>query len=448
MIPLFRQVVLSPQYINVKKFGAKGDGVTDDTAAIQAAINAKKKLYFPAGTYMINAETAIKPRDGSRLKLNSGATLQAITNAAETYQIIAITDCNDVKISGGSIVGERSTHTGETGEWGSGIEIVGSSNIEISNVNISDCWGDGIYVGVTASQNFCDNIMLSGITADNNRRTGIAVISAKNLTCLGCYLKNTNGVAGAEHGLNLEPNNTTEFLENIVIEDLVTENNAGYGLKPSLTDFVAPAKATIRIRNHKDTGSYGSRYNYYNFTAPTWDVTVDFANTQIGTPTNLATNHTFDDTTGWSGSAATLSAASNILSFTGDGTSTTTRAITVDGAYTEGDQIYVKTTMQAKTSKVASMKLYIQADGMDALGSSGFVPTIDTDYTFDMLKTLPAGGSGNIDLRAYAKYATAEDANGSEVQVSHFMGINLTNLYGKGYEPILQECQDIFTTWI
>lgn len=39
------------QYVSVKDFGAVGDGVTDDTAAIQAAINTGKPVEFPAGSY-------------------------------------------------------------------------------------------------------------------------------------------------------------------------------------------------------------------------------------------------------------------------------------------------------------------------------------------------------------------------------------------------------------
>lgn len=38
---------------NVRDYGAVGNGVADDTAAIQSAINASKAVYFPAGNYLI-----------------------------------------------------------------------------------------------------------------------------------------------------------------------------------------------------------------------------------------------------------------------------------------------------------------------------------------------------------------------------------------------------------
>src|SRR6185436_9785088 len=48
---------------SVKWFGAKGDGTTDDTAAIQLAINSitsfgKATILFPPGTYKVSALTS------------------------------------------------------------------------------------------------------------------------------------------------------------------------------------------------------------------------------------------------------------------------------------------------------------------------------------------------------------------------------------------------------
>lgn len=56
--------VLKEQSINVKNFGARGDGVADDTIAIQNAINYAttngRCIYLPSGTYLITSTIDIK----------------------------------------------------------------------------------------------------------------------------------------------------------------------------------------------------------------------------------------------------------------------------------------------------------------------------------------------------------------------------------------------------
>lgn len=45
---------LSDPVVNVKNFGATGDGVTDDTTAMQAAHDTGKLVFYPAGTYLFS----------------------------------------------------------------------------------------------------------------------------------------------------------------------------------------------------------------------------------------------------------------------------------------------------------------------------------------------------------------------------------------------------------
>lgn len=62
------------QYVSVKDFGAVGDGIIDDTAAIQAALNSGVKLiYAPTGTYKIT--TLVLPNNVSLVGDGPAATI-------------------------------------------------------------------------------------------------------------------------------------------------------------------------------------------------------------------------------------------------------------------------------------------------------------------------------------------------------------------------------------
>lgn len=48
--------------VSVKDFGAVGDGVADDTTAIQAALDASNSVYVPPGVYLLSATLHARPR--------------------------------------------------------------------------------------------------------------------------------------------------------------------------------------------------------------------------------------------------------------------------------------------------------------------------------------------------------------------------------------------------
>ncbi|MGN6620337.1 MAG: glycosyl hydrolase family 28-related protein, partial [Sphingomonas sp.] len=59
--PAIRALPAQADWINVKSVGVRGDGTTDDTAAIQRAIDTHRVLYFPTGFYRVTDTIRLKP---------------------------------------------------------------------------------------------------------------------------------------------------------------------------------------------------------------------------------------------------------------------------------------------------------------------------------------------------------------------------------------------------
>lgn len=108
----------SAQGFNVKSYGATGDGVTDDTAAINLAITAITSagggtLYFPAGTY-VTTGIVITSLTNFTIRGDRGAILTIAANTVAqpnqaSKNILTITDCTDFTIEDMSIDGRRDT---------------------------------------------------------------------------------------------------------------------------------------------------------------------------------------------------------------------------------------------------------------------------------------------------------------------------------------------------
>lgn len=118
--------------VSVKDFGAVGDGVTDDTAAIQAALNTNKSVVFPTGTYLISAP--LEPKSNTVIDLN-GSTL---TNGYSGYAFYILTKTN-VTIKDGRLY-----------EVGNGIHVrTGCSNITLLSIKVERCTKGFYFDGTT-----------------------------------------------------------------------------------------------------------------------------------------------------------------------------------------------------------------------------------------------------------------------------------------------------------
>ena len=121
--------------LNVRDFGAKGDGSQDDTPFIQAAINCcppQGRVYIPEGTYRISALFLIS---GLTLDIGKGAVLSAYTDRSKFPILPGLIDSWD----------EKSEYN--LGSWeGNPLEMFASL---ITGVNVHDVviTGEGVLEG-------------------------------------------------------------------------------------------------------------------------------------------------------------------------------------------------------------------------------------------------------------------------------------------------------------
>jgi hypothetical protein len=120
------------QTVSVKDFGAVGDGVTDDTAEIQAAITAcanGNRLLFPAGDYLVTSSLTVPST--SYLEGAPGAAILAGANSLTVFTTSGFT----TGISFDSLAVQGNGFTGVVAFNLSNVQF----HSQVSNVNVFEC---------------------------------------------------------------------------------------------------------------------------------------------------------------------------------------------------------------------------------------------------------------------------------------------------------------------
>jgi len=80
-----RRLPDSKDWVNVHSLGVKGDGATDDTAALQKAVDSNRILYFPTGFYILSDTIHLKP-DTVLIGLHPGGAQFDIPNGSPAFR--------------------------------------------------------------------------------------------------------------------------------------------------------------------------------------------------------------------------------------------------------------------------------------------------------------------------------------------------------------------------
>lgn len=248
------------------------DGSVDYTAYIQKGINDHNDVVFPDFPLLVN-KSGLSLKSNTKVIFTKHSSLVLVPTDQGSYAILKLYNIKNVDVYFPVIIGDRKTHQGTSGEWGMGISIRSSNNIQIYNPKVSECWGDGIYIADDGKV-ISENIALYYAQLDFNRRNGISIISAKNLKVINAVVSNTSG-AMPMAGIDIEPDTSENVAEGILIQNPVTFNNSSSGIQIGLSKFPGRLQkmVDINIVNHIDdqssTGFYlGGFYTNYKDRIP------------------------------------------------------------------------------------------------------------------------------------------------------------------------------------
>jgi hypothetical protein len=213
--------------INVKKYGAVGDGIHDDTKALQSAINAETVLLLPVGVYAING--SLNMRTGVKIYGSGGATVKAGNSLKGTLSsrgiYFNIENADNTLIS--NVKFQKSSKSFNLGIWANACILIRNSSGTTISYNNFD-------FNLPYSVAGLDAVWVSGSLSSNNLIKGNRLISvgieyaedgANSTTADGNYISHAPSDGLSAHG------NTDIYCSKNVVSNNIVENSGLMGIE-------------------------------------------------------------------------------------------------------------------------------------------------------------------------------------------------------------------------
>jgi parallel beta-helix repeat protein len=194
------------QVVNVKDFGAVGNGTTDDTGALYnarlqvQALGSHATLYFPAGKYRITSGIGDFSGVSYVTVTGDGAEVFNDTGTSGTNTFVFDSTCSNIDFRGLRLTGNSSVR-------GSGIHIrMYSDDSSITGCYIQGCSDFGIHVSNSGSAATI-NVVVSNNIIEGTLGDGIHVGSARMVVISGNVIRSTgdDGIGIVADSASLPP---------------------------------------------------------------------------------------------------------------------------------------------------------------------------------------------------------------------------------------------------
>jgi len=278
-------------------WGAKGDGVNDDTASLQAAVNSFSnkggEIIILEGVYAISTvgvKSNIKMSgDGNNaiLKQITGSNYCITTNPNKGNT--KPKDLNPNNIHFNNITFRGTVELDGFSEHVRLLDIGGASKITVNNCKFIGFRGDGIYVdliSISGQKLHNSNIVITNSTFDGlnkNNRNGISVIDCDGIIIEKCKFRNTTrpDMPGA---IDFEPDYNYDIIRNVLLSQNTFENIGGSNIiqivlttkLKRLDSAIANIEITKNVINgdEKSNGIYVGQPQFADHETPTNNILI------------------------------------------------------------------------------------------------------------------------------------------------------------------------------
>lgn len=217
---------INAAFINVKDYGAVGDGITDDSDSFNECFKNNGVIYVPEGSYLISKPLKVSANSfiighGSKLIKNGNFMMfdMYLNNESEVYP-------HDTTIAGFEIYGKNNTDTGSIFSIGMADGVINSTinNLSFIDLYIHDVKGrpfDILYgTPETFRKHYYGRISINNCTLKNIGDIGVCV-SGGTVSITNCRIDNTD----------LESITIDNGCINCIVSDnILTNAKNGYGV--------------------------------------------------------------------------------------------------------------------------------------------------------------------------------------------------------------------------
>ena len=245
---------------NVKSFGAKGDGVTNDASAIQDALDYAQRggiIFFPFGTYLITSNVVFYSNQHlvfeKGAKLLQGAAINNLMMNHSTSEIGGYNATTNVIIEGATFDG------GEYTENNTLFGICHSKNITIRNCSFINAYGTWHNIEINSSK----NVLIDNCYFEGSRKTGASgemiQIDSFNNTATWPW---GNGAVDNTVSYMVEVKNC--FFENNVISPAIGNHSDAIvnciRIHDNIFDGLTSSRGAINFKNAKNVDAYNNTF--------------------------------------------------------------------------------------------------------------------------------------------------------------------------------------------